>query len=337
MNKIVRSFTVFVLLALFLLPASPVYAQGEQPGKIVFGENFTLESGDALDGDLVVFGGNVTVEKDADVNGSLVVFGGIVKSDGSINGDVVIMGGQIELAEHAVVAGDVTTIGGQVSQADGAKIKGNVVNNASPDITPPTAQIPPRINVNFNPLWEIVRIFYRALIFAALAMLAVVFLQPQMQHVSQAIVRQPMQAGGMGLLTLLGGPLAIVAVALILSITIVLIPVAVLVVAVAALGIALAGLFGLIAIGYEVGERFSHSINQTWAPVFTTGFGTFLIMLVGGAFAQVPCIGPFVVLLVGLVATGAVILTRFGSQPLPMAVTTVSSPPTNANQAPPAS
>lgn len=327
MNKIVKSLVLFVVLAVLLLPASPAYAQGDQPGKVVFGENFTLSSGDELEGDLVVFGGNVTIEEEANVNGSLVVFGGIVKSNGTINGDVAIMGGQIELGEHAVVDGDVTTVGGQITQADGAEIKGNVVNNASPDdLDLPNAQVPSRIDINFNPILEIARIFYRAMIFAALAMLVVVFLQPQMQQVGQAIARQPVTAGGMGLIALLGAPLAIVAVALILSVTIVLIPVAALVVAVAALGIALACLFGVIALGYEVGERFTRSINQTWAPVFTTGLGTFLIMLVGGAFAQVPCIGPFVVMLVGLVTTGAVVMTRFGVLPVhvPVAITPAS-------------
>ena len=338
MNKIIKSFTLLVLLALLLIPASPVYAQGGEPGEIIFGDDFTLESGEELDGDLIVVGGNVTIEEDADLNGSLIVIGGTVTSDGNVKGEVVVFGGQIQLDEHAVVEGDVTTVGGQLSQAEGAEIKGNIVNNTTPDnVQFPNGQIPPSVDVNVSPSGGIGLIFYRALIFAALAMLVVIFLQPQMQHVGQAIVRQPVTAGGMGLLAVLGGPLAITVVAVILSITIVLIPVAVLVVSIAALGITLAGLFGLIALGYEVGERFTRSINQSWAPVFTTGFGTFLIMLVGGAFAQIPCIGPFLVILVGLVAIGAVVMTRFGAQPLPVAVVSVSIPPTGTNQPPPAS
>jgi cytoskeletal protein CcmA (bactofilin family) len=330
MNKVFKSLVMLMALAAILLPASSAYAQGDPPGRVVVGENFTLESGEELDGDLVVFGGNVTIEEEAEVNGSLVVFGGIIKSDGVINGDVAIMGGQIELGEHAVVEGNVTTVGGQITQDDGAEIKGNVVNNASPDdVEIPNARIPSYIDFNVNPLNQIGWIFYRALIFAALAMLVVVFLQPQMQHVSDAIVRQPVTAGGMGLITLLGGPLAIVAVAVILSITIVLIPVAALVVAIAALGIALAGLFGVIALGYEVGERFTRSINQTWAPVFTTGLGTFLITLVGGALAQVECFGPLFILLVGLVTTGAVVLTRFGLQPVPVTISATPPSPTD--------
>jgi len=341
MNRMIKSITLLVLLVLLLAPASPAYAQGGGPGKLVFGDNFTLKSGEELNGDLVVFGGNVTVEKDADLNGNLVVFGGTVSSNGNLNGDVVVFGGQISLAEKAVVSGDVVTIGGQLSQADGAKIKGEVVKNVSPDIQIPSGRIPPdvkppKININFNPFWTVAGIFYRALIIAALAMLVVVFLKPQMENVSQAIVSQPVMSGGVGLLTVFGGPISIVIVAVIMIITLILIPVAVLVVFVGALAIALAWLFGMIALGNEVGERFTQSINQSWAPALTAGFGTFLLMLVGGAIGEIPCIGWLFVAIIGFVGVGAAVLTRFGTRPLQAVPVTVYTPPANTDQLPPA-
>ena len=235
MNKICRPITLLVLLVLLLAPASPAYAQSGEPGKIVFGDNYTLESGEELNGDLVVFGGNVTVEKDANLNGNLVVFGGTISSNGNLNGDVVVFGGQISLDEKAVVAGDVVTIGGQLTQAEGAEIKGEVVKNVSPDIQIPSGRIPPNVNppsvnFDFNPFWTVAGIFYRAVILAALAMLVVIFLKPQMENVSQAIVSQPVMSGGVGLLTVFGGPISIVVVALVMIITLILIPVAALVV-----------------------------------------------------------------------------------------------------------
>jgi lipopolysaccharide export system protein LptA len=63
MNKMLKTLTLLFLLVLLIAPASPAYAQSGEPGKIVFGDNFTLESGEELNGDLVVFCGNVTVEK----------------------------------------------------------------------------------------------------------------------------------------------------------------------------------------------------------------------------------------------------------------------------------
>ena len=64
MNKIIKSLTLLVLLVLLLAPARPAYAQSGGPGKIIFGDNYTLKSGEKLNGDLVVFGGNVTVESE---------------------------------------------------------------------------------------------------------------------------------------------------------------------------------------------------------------------------------------------------------------------------------
>jgi len=332
MNKIIKSFAL--LLFLLFVTARPVYAQSGEPGKIIVGENYTLETGEELDGDLVVFGGNVTIEEGANLNGNLVVFGGTILSNGNVSGDVVVFGGQISLDEAAVVSGDVVTVGGQLSQAEGAEIKGEVVKNVSPNIEAPTGSIPPDVNppsfnININPFWEAFGVFYRAIIVAALAMLVVTFLRPQMERVSQAIVRQPVMAGGMGLLTVFGGPIAIVVVALIMIVTIVLIPVGVLVVFLGGAIIALAWLFGVIALGHEVGERFTHSINQNLAPAFTTGLGTFLVMLVAGALGQIPCVGWLVTLLMGVVTIGAVVMTRFGARSIQPLAMTPYVPPAN--------
>ena len=341
MNKILKTLTLLFLLVLLIAPASPAYAQSGEPGKIVFGDNFTLKSGEKLNGDLVVFGGNVTVEEDADLNGNLVVFGGTISSNGNLNGDVVVFGGQISLDENAVVAGDVVTIGGQLTQADGAEIKGEVVKNVSPEIEIPNGRIPPdvtppSVNFDFNPFWTVAGIFYRAVILAALAMLVVVFLKPQMENVSQAIVSQPVMSGGVGLLTVFGGPISIVVVALVMIITLILIPVAALVVFMGVLAIALAWLFGMIALGNEVGERFTQSINQSWAPAFTAGFGTFLLMLVGGAIGEIPCVGWLFVALIGFVGIGAAVLTRFGTRPLQPVPVPASTPSVHTDQLPPA-
>ena len=341
MNKMLKTLTLLFLLVLLIAPASPAYAQSGEPGKIVVGDNYTLESGEELNGDLVVFGGNVTVEEDANLNGNLVVFGGTISSNGNLNGDVVVFGGQIALDEKAVVAGDVVTIGGQLTQAEGAKIKGEVVKNVSPDIQIPSGRIPPdvtppSVNFDFNPFWTVAGIFYRAVILAALAMLVVVFLKPQMENVSQAIVSQPVMSGGVGLLTVFGGPISIVVVALVMIITLILIPVAAVVVFLGVLAIALAWLFGMIALGNEVGERFTQSINQSWAPAFTAGFGTFLLMLVGGAIGEIPCVGWLFVALIGFVGIGAAVLTRFGTRPLQPVPVPAATPPVNTDQLPPA-
>jgi hypothetical protein len=170
----------------------------------------------------------------------------------------------------------------------------------------PNVPIAPVVDYGTNHLFDGMNVLVRALAIAALAMLVSVFLQPQIERVSQTIVNQPLVAGSFGLLTVFIAPLALV----ILIVTILLIPVAL----VAALLLVLAWLFGVIAIGQEVGERFTKAINQTWAPVLTIGFGTFLLMLVGGSVALVPCVGWLAPFVIGLVGIGGVMLSWFASR-----------------------
>jgi hypothetical protein len=354
-----RAIILLLLLSMVFLPTGSVYAQGPGPGsgRVTFGTNITIKSDEPFEGDLVLFGGNVTVEKGAKLNGDLVVIGGNITSDGSLNGDVVVIGGQINLEETAVVSGDVVLIGGQIQRAEGAEIMGNLVNNIAPQIDIPNGRVPPSVpgipavpsvpgvpsvpspymRFDSNPLWAATGVFFRALIIAMLAMLIVVFLQPQMERVSEAIVRQPLMSGGMGLAAAVGGPITILVVSLIMVLTLILIPVAALVIFSGAVLLALAWLFGVIALGYEVGERITRSVNQTWAPVLTAGLGTFLVMLIVGALGQIPCVGWVVPTLIGFVAIGAVAITRFGARPVPVMATSVYNPPADTGEVPPAS
>ena len=333
MKILYKILTFFSLLALTLMPASPAYAQGPNPdgGQVIFGRSYTLESGETFEGDLVVFGGNVTIEDDATLNGNLVVIGGTIKSNGETNGDVVAVGGQISLEESAQVAGNVVTVGGQLEQAEGAKIAGDVINNVAPDIVLPTAKIPPtapgtpnvpdiptpNINVHFNPFAEVFWIFFWAVIVAAFAMLLSLFWQPQIERTGNVIITQPLMTGAIGLLAFV--------VAAILFLTIV-----------PPLIAAFAWLFGVVAMGSQVGERFSKAVNQVWSPVLTIGFGTFLLMLVGGAIGLVPCLGGIALFLLGMLGIGGSVITWFGVRLPQVPAVTVYTPPTDSGPVPPA-
>ena len=326
--------TLTLLLALLFLPTGAVYARGNSSGlldgRVIFGDNFTLESGDTLSGDLVVFGGNVTVEEDAVVQGDMVVIGGNVNLHGTVTGSTVSIGGSTNMSETAVVEGDLVTVGGSLSRDPGSKIEGEVVTNVpAPDIripdiqvpevpNPPSPPNPPSINFDFNPIGNFFQMLGTAVAVSLLAMLASLFLQPQIERVSQAVVGQPIIAGSFGLLTIIVTAVSTI----ILTITLILIPVAILVV----LAVPLIWLFGLIAVGTEVGERFTHTINQTWAPPLTAGMGTFLMMLVVGGIGMIPCIGWLATSLVALLGIGGVVLTIFGTQSYPRVAAPVAVP-----------
>jgi cytoskeletal protein CcmA (bactofilin family) len=330
MKTTFKFLTFLVLLAWLVIPTSPVYAQGtgSDGGRVIFGENFTLEKGDTFDGDLVVFGGNVKVEEDTELNGNLVVFGGTVTSDGNVKGDVVIVGGQVQLDENAVVNGDLVTIGGQVDQAEGAVVKGEIVNNVAPDIQFPNGRVPPditppnvpapRVEIQYNPFQQFFKVFFWAVIIAGFAMLLMLFWQAPIERTGNTIVTQPLMSGAIGLV-------AVVA-AILFALTIL-----------PPLIVAFAWLFGIVAMGREVGERFAAAINLHWTPVVTIGAGTFLLMLVGGAIGSIPCLGGLLLFLLGLLGVGGAISTWFNLKPALRPAMTVYTPPTDSGEVPPAS
>jgi len=338
MKKLLYALPILILL---LWPIAPVYAfTGNLDGRVVFGQSFTLNRGETLDGDLVVFGGEATIEENATVKGNVAIIGGSLVMDGSATGDAVVIGGLMTMGDKSSVAGNVTTVGGSLQRAAGAQVGGQIVTNVpSPNLkTPTTPNVPaPQTNIamGFNPILRAFGVLGTAIVFAMLAMLLAIFLQPQLDRVAQAIVAEPIIAGGIGLLTTLVSPVALVILVVILVLTLILIPVAILAVVVWAILIVLAWLFGIIAFGMEIGERFTKAIHQTWAPVLSAGFGTFLLMFVVGAFGMIPCIGWIPEFLIGLIGIGAVVMTTFGSRPLHRPGMTASSPDPSAAGVPP--
>ncbi len=336
MNMKTKLIRFFILLALVVLPTSTAYAQSPNGDVVLFGQNYTLATGDELDGSLAVLGGNITIEEDASVTGDVALIGGNIEMDGevqgdlavvggnlivsgTVDGDIVIIGGQVQLTATAVVNGGITTVGGQLDRDPEAQVNGDIVNNAPPTVgVPDVPGVPnvPSVNSFTNPLWEAVKTFGIAVIMAAVAMLLMLFLQPQIERVGDAIVRQPLIAGSFGLLTVVLSPLAL----FIMIITIILIPVAAIV---AFVLLPIAWLFGMVAIGEEVGERFTKAINQTWAPVLTTGFGTFIVMFIGGFVGMLPCVGWLVPFTLGLMGIGGVLMTWFGTRSAPGAQTQI--------------
>ena len=123
-----------LLIALALPLAPPAAAQGGQPGRLVLGAQYTLESGETMVGDLAVIGGQAVIEEGATVDGDVVVLGGSLAVSGRIDGDIAIFGGEVDLRRSAVVDGDILTFGGSISQAPGAEVTGEVKEGGAVDI-----------------------------------------------------------------------------------------------------------------------------------------------------------------------------------------------------------
>jgi hypothetical protein len=321
MKTALKFASVLLLAILLILPIqSASAASGVQEGQVVFGQSFTLKSGDTLNGDLLVFGGSATIEAGSTVNGSVVLFGGNLTVNGTVKGDVAVTGGLASVGSAAHITGNLTTVAASLERANGSKVDGQIYNTATswignganstiPQPVKPVVPVIPQVKLGFEPVLSVMNMFGQSLGIAVLAMLVMLFLAQHADHVAHAIISQPLTAGGLGLLTVVVAPIAIV----LSAITLIGIPLALLIV----LALVVAGVFGWIAIGYEVGQRFTKAINQNWHPAFSAGLGTFALTLAAKVLTGIPvlnCVGWLVPFLLSMAALGAVLMTRFGTQ-----------------------
>lgn len=306
-----------VVLVLSFGAATPAFAQGNQIGigPLCAGQNITLASGQSTQG-MLAFGCDVEIQQGATVNGDIADFGSNFKIDGTVNGNIVTFGGNIALGSTAVVAGNISSMGGNITSQPGATVQGGVSNNSgalAPPI-PPVAPPRPFTRPGFNPFegmfslgFNILGGIVTAIAFAALGALVVIFAPNATRRVSNAVQAKPLNSAGVGCLTLILLPILCI----LLFITIIGIPVSFI------LGLlsAAAWVFGGIGIGLLAGEKILQAFKtRDVLPVLAVIIGIIVLMLIG----QVPIIGWFVSLIVGLLGLGAVVLTRFGTRPYPM-------------------
>jgi cytoskeletal protein CcmA (bactofilin family) len=321
MKTTLRFVSVLVLALLVFLPLQSAGASnGAFEGQVVFGQSFTLKSGDSLNGDLLVFGGSAMIEEGATVNGSVVLFGGTLTMNGTVNGDVAVTGGTASLGKAAHITGNLATVASSLERAEGSQVDGQIYNAATswlgngnngntPQPASPVLPVIPQVKFNFQPLRSVMNIFSQSVGMALLAMLLMLFLAPHADRVAHAILAQPLTVGGLGLLTIVVAPIAIV----VSIITLILIPLAPIIV----VALVAAAIFGWIAIGYEIGQRFTKAIHQNWHPAFSAGLGTLALTLVAKVLTEIPvlnCVGWLVPFLLSMAGLGAVLMSRFGTQ-----------------------
>jgi hypothetical protein len=259
---------------------------------------------------------------------------------GQINGDLALFGGNVNLQDTALVRGNVAVLGGNLNRAAGARVEGEIMQGnefSTPfDFSLPfgfhmpwTGNLGPfeSLRIGFSPVLGLIWFGFRTLLLAAVAVLVVMFWPAAADRAGRAAIGQPILGGGLGLLTIVVAPVLLI----LLAITILLIPVSF-------IGLVLllvAGLFGWIALGLEVGKRLAASFTWDLQPPAAAGIGTLVLTLVIGGLGLVPCVGwlaPFLVISIGL---GAVMLTRFGSREFTSG-TPAGASPMPAPQPPPA-
>jgi hypothetical protein len=318
MKTTTKLIYLVVVIAILIFPIKTLASSSDdslfrgRQDELVLGGTYTLESGETLSGNLWILGGNVSLEAGSRVSGDIMLLGGNVSLSGEVSGDINAMGGNIDLRSQAIVRGDLNLVGGSYERNPSARIDGrvNTAPNGPFQFTVPSGARLPALEVRAYPLWDFVAFFFRAFVIAALAMLAVMFWPKHVERIGQTAVAQPIPAGGFGLLTAVVAPIVL----LIMTITIILIPVTLIGLVILSMMV----LLGWISIGMEVGQRMSISLNQEWATPVSAGVGTLVFTIVAGGVGEVvPCVGWVVPTLLGILGFGAVLLTRFGTQPYP--------------------
>ena len=307
MNIAKKIFTLIIILSVVLL-ALPRQALAAPQAKIIMGDSYTLSNGEVLDEDLVVFGGIVRLEEGSTVNGNVMLVGGTLWAAGRIQGDLTATGGMVSLQASAVITGNLSTLGSQVERNQDAVIEGETLTNQ--DL--PFGFVPGAWQDRFmmpsgaTPFLDLGWFFLRVVLWGLLAVLVVMFAPEATNRVSKAIVDQPIIAGGLGILT----GIVFLALLVLLAVTICLIPISLL----GASVLVVAGVFGWIAVGTEVGKRIGTMFNWQLHPAGAAGLGTLIVGLVAGGIGFIPCIGWIAPALVSAVGLGGVVLTRFGTR-----------------------
>jgi hypothetical protein len=308
MNTLKKIFVLALIVSVLLL-ALPQQALAASPGLVVLGPTYTLESGDVLDDNLFILGGTASLEVDSVVKGNVILLGGNLSVAGVIEGNLTAAGGVIYIQDTATVEGDFSSLGAQIEREQGAEIWGDI--NSERDIpfniVPGNWQNTFMMPATMTPILDLGWFSLRVVLWGLLGLLVVMFLPVPTERVARAITGQPLVAGGLGLATGIILPILL----MVLVLTICLIPFTV----IGFLLLALAWVFGFIAVGLELGKRFGRIFNREWQPALAAGLGTFLLaLLLNGMGAVIPCLGWIPQLIVGALGLGGVLLTRFGTQ-----------------------
>jgi hypothetical protein len=318
-----------MLLILAGVVASPAAAQGEQPGKVVLGGQFTLESGERVNGDLAVIGGQATIEEGAVVDGDAVVMGGTLTVSGAVDGDIAIFGGVVDLKSTSVVNGDVVAMGGTVNQAAGAEVAGEVREGGAieipglrglpiepgvviPGLAPPSApdfQTSPGAWL-LRAMLSILRMIAWTLAILAMTLVITLLWPKGIERLGRAGIDQPAMVLLTGFISWILG----LALVVLLAVTLCLLPVALAL----ALALLVAALLSWVITGWVIGRKLLAVLNVKNPPVVLEAVvGTLLLTVAYFMVSFIWCVNFVIGVLVGSFGLGAIVLTRFGTRPYP--------------------
>jgi len=244
-----------------------------------------------VDGSLEASAGSVSIGESAVIDGDVRLAAGDFRMAGTVNGSVEAGVDNLRLTATAVIAGDLRySRNADFAREDGATVGGEVtaVRGLSPEVGFGGFSLPDPgpLNVVFGIYWALVTLLLGAILLAAFPRFT--------SELAGEVSTNPLRAGGVGLVGLIGVPIALV----LIAITIVGIPLTVL--GFMAWGLAV---FVSIPLGeYAVGSwALSHvDIDSRWAAL--------VVGVVGVAtLSRIPVVGWVIEFAVFLLGFGALL------------------------------
>jgi hypothetical protein len=268
--------------------------------------------------DVVRFGQDIVVAESDSVDGNVVAIGGCITVNGKVTGDCVAIGGCINIGPKGVVGGDGVSVGGTINREPGSVLEGDEVVTGG--------NIPkwlfrggwPRHGLPGLRLAGLALAVGKALVVLFVAWLIVLISRERVKVTSNKATSNMLASFGVGLLTIILTPIAMV----LLCITLIGIPVAILL----PFALIIVGLFGYTAVGLALGHRLFGSGSRTVSVVEATILGVLLmeaIPIVGkliglpggilwGLSIPVRIVGYAIIVCAFLIGLGATILSKFG-------------------------
>jgi hypothetical protein len=287
--------------------------------------NINIQIGDkayAQEGkDIVRFGQDVVVAEGDSIDGNVVAIGGTINVNGKVTGDCVSIGGSINIDSKGVIEGDAVSVGGSINREPGSVLGGDEVctgGNIPRWLLPGGWPKHGMAGLRFAVLTFTVG---KALVVLLLAWLIVVIAHDRVKRTSEKAKYNMLASFGVGLLTLILAPIAMV----LLCITLIGIPVAILL----PFALIVTGLFGYTAVGLALGQRLFGGGPRVMSTVAAALLGVLLIeaipivgRIVGlpggvlwGLSIPIRVVGYAVMVCAILIGLGATILSKFGQAP----------------------
>lgn len=183
--------------------AGNVYVEGAVTGDVnAFAGTVRIDG--TVEGRVTAMGGTVRVEPDATIGRSLRVAGGTVVVAGTVAGDAEIGAGSLTLTSTASVGGDVRFDTAQNQFVnEGAAVGGTITRTDEIEFGSPWRLAPP------GWVFDVYGLFVTLLVGTVLLLV----LPDVSTEIARTVARDPVRTGAVGLLVLLGIPVALVLIA----------------------------------------------------------------------------------------------------------------------------